>query len=105
MFELCTQVKFEPGAPLFAVHTECLTSDGSTCRVSVGNIFKAENIKASQQTARHMSCAIWGFSCCMNCRGCDRQPVANPSNSMRPLIKQFSDAWRPAVLRVHGSSY
>jgi hypothetical protein len=44
---LRVQVKFEPGAPLFAVHTECLTADGNTCRVSVGNIFKAENLKAS----------------------------------------------------------
>jgi hypothetical protein len=43
------QVKFEPSAPLFAVHTECQTADGNTCRVSVGNIFKAENLKASQQ--------------------------------------------------------
>ncbi len=42
------QVKFEPGAPLFSVHTELLTADGNTCRVSVGNIFKAENLKASQ---------------------------------------------------------
>lgn len=42
------QVKFAPNAPLFSVHTELLTADGNTCRVSVGNIFKAENLKAGR---------------------------------------------------------
>lgn len=41
------QVKFEPGAPLFCVHTDVLTADGNTCRLSLGNILKAENIKVT----------------------------------------------------------
>lgn len=46
---LCAvQARFAPNAPLFSVHTELLTADGNTCRVSVGNIFKAENLKASR---------------------------------------------------------
>lgn len=41
---LLLRVKFEPKA-LFAIHLEIATTDGNTCRVSVGNIFKPENLK------------------------------------------------------------
>lgn len=47
------QVKFEPGAPLFSVHVELLTADGNTRRVSVGNIFKQENLKAGFESIKH----------------------------------------------------
>lgn len=55
---ICPQVKFEAGAPLFAVHTELVTADGNTCRVSVGNIFKAENLKASTGAAAAVQCCF-----------------------------------------------
>lgn len=38
------QIKFDPGT-LFSMHLEVVTSDGNTCRISIGNIFKPENLK------------------------------------------------------------
>jgi hypothetical protein len=40
-------VRFEGGHQLFAVHVEVATADGNTCRVSLGNVFKAEHLKVS----------------------------------------------------------
>ncbi|WIA16802.1 hypothetical protein OEZ85_013742 [Tetradesmus obliquus] len=39
------QVRFEQPSALFSIHLEAVTADGNTCRISIGNIFKAENVK------------------------------------------------------------
>lgn len=75
------QVKFEPSAPLFAVHAELLTADGNICRVSVGNIFKAENIKACA-TAWEKVCS-WGLVLNSSSNGSTSATAASrPQHSM-----------------------
>ncbi|WIA37015.1 hypothetical protein OEZ86_013999 [Tetradesmus obliquus] len=39
------QVRFEQPSALFSIHLEAVTADGNTCRISIGNIFKAKNVK------------------------------------------------------------
>jgi hypothetical protein len=50
------QVRFEQPSALFSIHLEAVTADGNTCRISIGNIFKAENIKVSQLPCPSSKC-------------------------------------------------
>lgn len=103
------------------MHTEVLTADGNTCRVSVGNIFKAENLKASLAVAAHPAHAC---SCllgvCRNClqrsscgndadqdvpyqgfvrTGSAKQPPKQAASLMIPWLTLLLPGWCAAVHR------
>ncbi|KAF6264700.1 hypothetical protein COO60DRAFT_1654818 [Scenedesmus sp. NREL 46B-D3] len=47
------QLRFEQPSALFSIHLEAVTTDGNTCRISIGNIFKAENVKKKARCVQY----------------------------------------------------